>query len=81
MFNAIGIPACIWRRTGEICKVNSEFASLIDFPIETFNTTSDNAMCIYHIMTEESTVDYWEKERDGGPRSSFSVNNTRHKSK
>ena len=29
VFSAMGIPACLWRRTGEIYKGNREFASLI----------------------------------------------------
>lgn len=31
----MGIPACLWRRTGEIYKGNKEFASLVNVPIET----------------------------------------------
>lgn len=30
----MGIPACLWRRTGEIYKGNKEFASLVNVPIE-----------------------------------------------
>jgi PAS domain-containing protein len=29
VFSAMGIPACVWRRTGEIVKGNREFAELI----------------------------------------------------
>jgi hypothetical protein len=29
VFSAMGIPACLWRRTGEIYKGNREFANLI----------------------------------------------------
>lgn len=29
VFSAMGIPACLWRRTGEIYKGNREFAELV----------------------------------------------------
>jgi PAS domain-containing protein len=29
VFSAMSIPACLWRRTGEIYKANNEFAELI----------------------------------------------------
>ena len=29
VFSAMGIPACLWRRTGEIYKANREFAELV----------------------------------------------------
>jgi PAS domain-containing protein len=29
VFASMGIPACLWRRTGEIFKGNTEFAKLI----------------------------------------------------
>ena len=29
VFAAMGIPACLWRRTGEIFKGNREFAELV----------------------------------------------------
>ena len=29
MFSAMAIPACLWRRTGEIYKANREFAELV----------------------------------------------------
>ena len=74
IFNAVGVPACLWRRTGEIEKSNQHFASLIDLPIQSFslrissssstenqNLTIPNPLCIYHLMTEESLVNYWEK--------------------
>ncbi|KAG8738049.1 hypothetical protein FRC10_007329 [Ceratobasidium sp. 414] len=52
VFSAMGIPACLWRRTGEIYKGNREFAELVGV---------DGKMCIYELMSEESTVNYWEK--------------------
>ena len=29
VFSAMAIPACLWRRTGEIYKANREFAELV----------------------------------------------------
>ena len=29
MFSAMGVPACLWRRTGEIYKGNREFSELV----------------------------------------------------
>ncbi|EIE90239.1 hypothetical protein RO3G_17396 [Rhizopus delemar RA 99-880] len=57
IFTALRIPACLWRRTGEIYKGNREFAELINVP---FDKLRNGQLCIYEIMTEESTVNYWE---------------------
>ena len=53
-----GIPACLWRRTGEIYKGNKEFAELAGVSIESLR---DGRLCIYELMAEESAVNYWEK--------------------
>ena len=29
VFSAMGVPACLWRRTGEIYKGNREFTELV----------------------------------------------------
>ena len=58
VFSIQGIPACLWRRTGEIYKGNKEFAELVGMPIESLR---DGRLCIYELMTEESAVNYWEK--------------------
>ncbi|KAL8738132.1 MAG: hypothetical protein Q9181_001038 [Wetmoreana brouardii] len=34
VFASMAIPACCWRRTGEICRGNKEMAELIHVPIE-----------------------------------------------
>ncbi|SAL99409.1 hypothetical protein [Absidia glauca] len=57
VFSAMAIPACLWRRTGEIYKGNKEFATLIDVSVDDLR---DGRLCIYEIMAEESTVNYWE---------------------
>lgn len=58
VFSTQGIPACLWRRTGEIYKGNKEFADLIGVPIEALR---EGRLCIYELMAEESAVNYWEK--------------------
>ncbi|CAO0798305.1 unnamed protein product [Mucor circinelloides] len=58
VFSSMGIPACLWRRTGEIYKGNKEFASLVNVPIENLR---EGRLCIYELMAEESAVNYWEK--------------------
>ncbi|KAI8890999.1 hypothetical protein K501DRAFT_235927 [Backusella circina FSU 941] len=58
VFSSMGIPACLWRRTGEIYKGNKEFAALVNVPIEYLR---EGRLCIYELMAEESAVNYWEK--------------------
>ncbi|KAF4601635.1 hypothetical protein EYR40_004834 [Pleurotus pulmonarius] len=58
VFAAVGVPACLWRRTGEIYKANREFAELVG--IDTY-MMRDGRLCIYELMIEESAVNYWEK--------------------
>ncbi|TFK22417.1 hypothetical protein FA15DRAFT_671532 [Coprinopsis marcescibilis] len=58
VFSAMGVPACLWRRTGEIYKANREFCELIGLDGATMR---DGRLCIYELMAEESAVNYWEK--------------------
>lgn len=58
VFTSVGVPACLWRRTGEIWKANREFANLVQLPIERL---SQGRTCIYELMQEDSAVNYWEK--------------------
>ncbi|CAO3675336.1 unnamed protein product [Umbelopsis ramanniana] len=58
VFSSMGIPACLWRRTGEIYKGNKEFAALVGVPIEQLR---EGHLCIYEMMAEDSAVNYWEK--------------------
>ncbi|TDL26150.1 hypothetical protein BD410DRAFT_784195 [Rickenella mellea] len=58
VFSAMGIPACLWRRTGEIYKGNREFAELVG--VDEY-MMRDGRLCIYELMAEESAVNYWEK--------------------
>lgn len=58
VFSTQGIPACLWRRTGEIYKGNKEFAELVGVGIEALR---EGRCTIYELMEEESAVNYWEK--------------------
>ncbi|KAI0049910.1 hypothetical protein FA95DRAFT_1556221 [Auriscalpium vulgare] len=58
VFSSMGIPACLWRRTGEIYKGNREFAELVG--VDGY-MLRDGRLCIYELMAEESAVNYWEK--------------------
>lgn len=58
VFSAMGVPACLWRRTGEIYKGNREFSELVG--VEGY-MLRDGRLCIYELMAEESAVNYWEK--------------------
>lgn len=74
VFSAMGVPACLWRRTGEIYKANREFTELVG--LEGYmmrevsstlfmsppsnNISSQGRICIYELMAEESAVNYWE---------------------
>ena len=57
VFSAMGVPACLWRRTGEIYKANREFTELVG--VEGY-LMRDGRLCIYELMAEESAVNYWE---------------------
>lgn len=71
----MGVPACLWRRTGEIYKGNREFSELVGVDgymlrdvgvILTMRYSSADVsliqgrLCIYELMAEESAVNYWE---------------------
>lgn len=58
VFTSMAIPACLWRRTGEIYRGNKEFAGLVDASVEDLR---DGKLAIYELMSEESAVNYWEK--------------------
>ena len=52
------MPACLWRRTGEIYRANKEFATLVDCTVDELR---DGKLAIYELMSEESAVNFWEK--------------------
>ncbi|KAL1954048.1 hypothetical protein VTO42DRAFT_1782 [Malbranchea cinnamomea] len=58
VFASMAIPACCWRRTGQIFRGNKEMAQLIDVPIESLR---DGKLAIHEIIVEDQLVSYWEK--------------------
>ncbi|CDR38399.1 CYFA0S02e01244g1_1 [Cyberlindnera fabianii] len=58
VFTSMAIPACLWRRTGEIYRGNKEFASLVEVSADDLR---DGKLAIYELMSEESAVNFWEK--------------------
>ncbi|KAK9465044.1 hypothetical protein V1512DRAFT_77743 [Lipomyces arxii] len=58
VFTSMAIPACLWRRTGEIYRGNKEFAALVEVPVEELR---DGKLAIYEMLSEDSAVNYWEK--------------------
>jgi hypothetical protein len=43
VFASMAVPACCWRRTGEIFRGNKEMAELIDVPVEDLRGVSTHA--------------------------------------
>ncbi|KAL1647430.1 Transcription factor [Diplodia intermedia] len=58
VFASMAIPACCWRRTGEIFRGNKEMAELVNVPIENLR---DGKISLHEIVEEKSLVSYWEK--------------------
>ncbi|KAL2755291.1 hypothetical protein ACRALDRAFT_1064539 [Sodiomyces alcalophilus JCM 7366] len=58
VFASMAVPACCWRRTGEIFRGNKEMAELIGVPVENLR---DGRISLHEILTEESLVRYWEE--------------------
>ncbi|KAI0503144.1 meiosis protein SPO22/ZIP4 like-domain-containing protein [Xylaria bambusicola] len=58
VFASMAVPACCWRRSGEIFRGNKEMAELIHVPVERLR---DGKLSIHEVMTEESLVRYWEE--------------------
>jgi hypothetical protein len=58
VFASMAVPACCWRRTGEIFRGNKEMAELINVPVDQLR---DGKIALHEILTEESTVRYWEE--------------------
>jgi hypothetical protein len=75
IFASMAIPACCWRRTGEIFRGNKEMAELIHVPIESLRDVSvacivldvgtdrllQGKLAIHEIIVEDQLVSYWEK--------------------
>lgn len=76
IFASMAIPACCWRRTGEIFRGNREMAELIGVPIESlrevcvqvtkladesFADVLQGKLAIHDFIVEDQLVSYWEK--------------------
>lgn len=75
IFASMAIPACCWRRTGEIYRGNKEMARLIHVPMSKLRDVSCAAyllwnprsnesqgnIALHEIIAEPSLVSYWEK--------------------
>ncbi|KAL2263858.1 hypothetical protein VTK26DRAFT_4654 [Humicola hyalothermophila] len=58
VFASMAVPACCWRRTGEIFRGNKEMAELIKVPVEDLR---GGKIALHEILTEDSNVRYWEE--------------------
>ncbi|KAK3069124.1 Transcription factor [Teratosphaeriaceae sp. CCFEE 6253] len=58
VFASMAIPACCWRRTGEIFRGNREMADLLGVPV---GRLRDGRVALHEVLAEESLVSYWEK--------------------
>ncbi|KAF5612675.1 transcription factor [Fusarium subglutinans] len=58
VFASMAVPACCWRRTGEIFRGNKEMAELIGVSVAQLR---DGKIALHEILTEESVVRYWEE--------------------
>ncbi|KAK4141165.1 meiosis protein SPO22/ZIP4 like-domain-containing protein [Dichotomopilus funicola] len=58
VFASMAVPACCWRRTGEIFRGNKEMAELIRVPVEDLR---GGKIALHEILTEDSNVRYWEE--------------------
>ncbi|ROV97145.1 hypothetical protein VMCG_07449 [Cytospora schulzeri] len=58
VFASMAVPACCWRRTGEIFRGNKEMAELIGVRVEDLR---DGKISLHQILTEASMVRYWEE--------------------
>jgi hypothetical protein len=50
VFSAMAIPACLWRRTGEIYKGNREFAELVG--LDSFMLRDVSSIAVPSTLTE-----------------------------
>jgi hypothetical protein len=74
VFASMAIPACCWRRTGEIYRGNKEMARLLHVPLSKLRDVSRSRLSVtedtnknqgnialHEIIAEPSLVSYWEK--------------------
>ncbi|MBW0527211.1 hypothetical protein O181_066926 [Austropuccinia psidii MF-1] len=74
ILDALPVPACIWRRTGEICRTNASFNNLIGAELRVtggletlfgaekkLEKSANKAVKIYAIWDSDSNLNYFEK--------------------
>jgi hypothetical protein len=74
VFASMAIPACCWRRTGEIYRGNKEMARLLHVPLSKLRDVrcsryrairrtnkEQGNIALHEIIAEPSLVSYWEK--------------------
>ena len=61
--SAISVPCALWRRTGEIVRVNQSFLDLIGSSRQSFWKTYNRGKspAIYEYLSEDSFINYWER--------------------
>lgn len=55
VFASMAIPACCWRRTGEIFRGNREMAELIHVPLEQLRDVSDKMLPLFGVCGVSNT--------------------------
>jgi hypothetical protein len=63
VFASMAIPACCWRRTGEIFRGNREMAELIHVPIESFRDVSAKYAQNQDAFVKAHTRENWPSMR------------------
>lgn len=58
VFTSMAVPACLWRRSGQICRANREFAVLVGCSVDELRAGNKY---IYELLTIPSIVNLWEK--------------------
>ena len=53
VFASMAIPACCWRRTGEIFRGNKEMAELLHVPIEKLRDVSRTWLAVFNVVAHE----------------------------
>lgn len=74
VFASMAVPACLWRRTGEIFRGNKEFAELINVPIEQMRDVYSPGFFFRYsdlsrfdtqdifVPTEANSMSHWRRE-------------------
>ena len=64
-FTSMAIPACVWRRTGEIYRGNKEFAALVNVSLDQLRDVSDQNWHLYNVLMNRDELQFmnlWRKK-------------------